>query len=394
MAMAEIGPGVAGGSNRQALSDEDKAGRDLFMSWAADAGCTFEFDEIGNLFATRAGNDPDKPPVLVGSHLDTQPTGGRFDGVYGVLGGLEVIESLNDMGVTTAAPLQVAVWTNEEGSRFQPSMMGSAVWGGALPLEQALKHQDFDGKTVGEELTRLGWDGDLPARPRSYTASFELHIEQGPILETDQIEIGIVTAVQGFRWYTIELTGHPAHAGPTPMEVRKDPARALGDILEGVYAMAAENAPWARATFAQFRSEPISPNTIPEKLTFSLDMRNPDGDTLMAMDAGMRDIVAAAAERHGTPAAIHVDTDSPPVKFHDDCIAAVEESVQALGFSHKRMVSGAGHDACYVAAHAPTSMIFVPCDEGLSHNEAENISAEQAERGASVLLGAVQRMAG
>ena len=223
MDMAEVGPGVAGGSNRQALSDDDKAGRDLFMSWAAEAGCTFEFDEIGNLFATRAGSDPDKPPVLVGSHLDTQPTGGRFDGVYGVLGGLEVVETLNDLNVTTEAPIEVAVWTNEEGSRFQPSMMGSAVWGGALPLEQALKHEDFDGTTVGEELKRLGWDGDLPARPRPYTAAFELHIEQGPILEADETEIGVVTAVQGFRWYTIELGGHPAHAGPTPMDVRKDP---------------------------------------------------------------------------------------------------------------------------------------------------------------------------
>jgi len=394
MDMAEIGPGVAGGSNRQALSDEDKAGRDLFMGWAAEAGCTFEFDQIGNLFATRPGSDPDKAPVLVGSHLDTQPTGGRFDGVYGVLGGLEVVERLNDLDITTAAPIQVAVWTNEEGSRFQPSMMGSAVWGGALPLEQALKHQDFDGKTVGEELKRLGWDGELPARPRDYTAAFELHIEQGPILEADAIEIGIVTAVQGFRWYTIELGGHPAHAGPTPMEVRKDPARALGDILAGVYALAAENAPWARATFAQFRSQPISPNTIPESITFSLDMRNPDGDTLLAMDAAMRDIVASSTDAHGVTAAIHVDTDSPPVKFHDDCIAAVESSVQDLGFSHTRMVSGAGHDACYAAAHVPTSMIFVPCDEGLSHNEAENISIDQAERGASVLFGAVQRMAG
>jgi len=394
MEMAKIGPGVAGGSNRQALSDEDKAGRDLFMSWASNAGCTFEFDEIGNLFATRPGTNPDMAPVMTGSHLDTQPTGGRFDGVYGVLGGLEVIETLNDLGVTTEAPLEIVVWTNEEGSRFQPSMMGSAVWGGALPLEQALKHEDFDGKTVGEELSRLGWDGELAARPRPYTAAFELHIEQGPILEADQVDIGIVTAVQGFRWYTIELGGHPAHAGPTPMEVRKDPARALGDILDGVYKLAAEHAPWARATFAQFRSEPISPNTIPEKITFSLDMRNPDGDTLLAMDAAMRDIVAAQVERHGVTTAIHVDTDSPPVKFHDDCIAAVESSVEALGFSHQRMVSGAGHDACYVAAHYPTSMIFVPCDEGLSHNEAENISIDQAEQGASVLLGAVRHMAG
>ena len=393
MDMAEVGPGVAGGSNRQALSDDDRAGRDLFISWATDAGCTIEFDEIGNLFARREGKDPDMAPVLVGSHLDTQPTGGRFDGVYGVLGGLEVIETFNDEGFVTRAPLEVAVWTNEEGSRFQPSMMGSAVWGGALALEQALKHEDFDGITVGEELKRLGWDGTREAAPRPYTASFELHIEQGPILEADQTEIGVVTGVQGFRWYTVELQGHPAHAGPTPMEVRQDPARALGGIIDAVYKMAAEHAPWARATFAQFRSEPVSPNTVPERILFSLDMRNPDGDTLAAMETAMRSIVDEQSALHGVPASIVIDTDSPPVKFHDDCISAVEASAEALGFSHQRMVSGAGHDACYVAKHYPTSMIFVPCDDGLSHNEAENISAEQAERGASVLLGAVRTMA-
>lgn len=394
MDMAKVGPGVAGGSNRQALSDDDRDGRELLMSWAAAAGCTFEFDEIGNLFATRPGSNPDKAPVLVGSHLDTQPTGGRFDGVYGVLGGLEVIETLNDLGEVTEAPIQLAVWTNEEGSRFPPSMMGSAVWGGALPLDRALQQEDFDGKSVGEELERLGWNGDLPARPRPLTAAFELHIEQGPILEASQDDIGIVTAVQGFRWYTIELGGHPAHAGPTPMDVRKDPARALAEILSGVYSLAADHAPWARATFAQFRSQPISPNTIPETITFSLDMRNPDGDVLELMDQSMREIVADRSAAHGVTYSIHVDTDSPPVQFNSMCVEAVEQAADALGLTHQRMVSGAGHDACYVAAHYPTSMIFVPCDEGLSHNEAENISQEQAEQGASVLLGAVRSVAG
>ncbi|MEM7288091.1 MAG: Zn-dependent hydrolase [Actinomycetota bacterium] len=394
MAMAEVGPGVAGGNNRLAISDDDMAGRDLLMRWAADAGCTFECDEIGNLFATRPGSNPDKPPVLTGSHLDTQPTGGRFDGVYGVLGGLEVIETLNDHGIVTEAPIQLAVWTNEEGSRFPPSMMGSAVWAGALPLAHALKTQDFDGKSVEDELQRLGWDGDLPARPRPLTAAFELHIEQGPILEDAALEIGVVTGVQGYRWYTIELGGTPAHAGPTPMDLRHDPARALGDIIAGVYAVAAEHAPWSRATFAQFRSVPVSPNTVPETITFSLDMRNPDGDVLRAMEEAMRTTVGEACARHGVTSSIQIDADSPPVKFDDGCIAAVEQSADALGLSHQHMVSGAGHDACHVAAHCPTSMIFVPCDDGVSHNEAENISAEQAEKGASVLLGAIGEMAG
>jgi len=393
MAMAEVGPGVAGGSNRQALSDDDRDGRNLFIDWATAAGCEIEFDEIGNLFARRPGANTAAPPVLVGSHLDTQPTGGRFDGVYGVLGGLEVIESLNDRGVTTSAPIELAVWTNEEGSRFQHSMMGSGVWGGQLELAEALALVDVDGISVASELERLGWAGTRPAAPSEYAASFELHIEQGPILEAGQIEIGIVTAVQGLRWYTLELFGHPAHAGPTPMDVRKDPARALGHIINEVYAVAADLAPWARATFAMFRSEPVSPNTVPERIACSLDMRNPDAGALQQMDDAMREIVARQAKAFGIDHAITVDNDSPPVAFDETCVSAVEESVKSLGFSHQRMVSGAGHDACYVAAHVPTSMIFVPCDDGLSHNEAENISPTQAAQGASVLLGAVERVA-
>ena len=394
MTMAEVGPGRAGGSNRQALSDEDKAGRDLFIGWATAAGCSIEFDQIGNLFARREGADADKAPVLLGSHLDTQPTGGRFDGVYGVLGGLEVIERLNDLAEVTEAPLEVAVWTNEEGSRFQPSMMGSAVWGGHLPLEQALKREDVDGVSVGYELNRLDWAGERRAAPRPYTAAFELHIEQGPVLESGATEIGVVTGVQGFRWYTLELFGRPTHAGSTPMEVRKDPVRALHEILAAAYATAAEYAPHARTTIAKLRSEPVSPNTVPERVACSLDIRHPDTDTLSALEAALRDAVDRATARHLIRSSITVDAYSAPVAFHPDCIAAVERSVEALGFSHQRIISGAGHDACYVAPHTPTSMIFVPCADGLSHNEAENITLEQAERGASVLLGVVRSMAG
>lgn len=393
MAMAEVGPGVAGGSNRQALSDDDRDGRNLFISWAEAAGCTIVFDEIGNLFARRPGTDPDRAPVLIGSHLDTQPTGGRFDGVYGVLGGLEVIESLNDDNISTAAPVEVAVWTNEEGSRFQHSMMGSGVWAGFLDLEEARALVDVDGISVGSELDRHGWAGTRPTAPADYDASFELHIEQGPILEADEVEIGIVTAVQGLRWYTLELFGHPAHAGPTPMDVRKDPSRALGAIISDVYEMAAIHAPWARATFAMFRSEPVSPNTVPERIVCSLDMRHPDKATLQQMDDAMRAIVERHTAAHDVTFAVTVDNDSPPVQFDETCVAAVESSVRSLGFSHQRMVSGAGHDACYISAHVPTSMIFVPCDDGLSHNEAENISPEEAERGASVLLNAVLEVA-
>ena len=389
MAMAEIGPGVAGGSNRQALSDEDAAGRALLLSWAAVAGCTHQFDEIGNLFITRTGAVVDAPSVLVGSHLATQPTGGRFDGVYGVLGGFEVIETLNDLGIVTEAPIELVVWTNEEGSRFQHSMMGSAVWAGSLGLEAARDLVDVDGVSVGEELDRLGWNGERAASPADHDAAFELHIEQGPILEAAGTEVGVVTDVQGLRWYTIELLGYPAHAGPTPMNVRRDPARALGEIINGVYELAAGSGPDARATFAMFESEPTSPNTVPELIRARLDMRHPDEAILDALNEEVHRIVERSSTRHDVDHRITIDNHSPPVQFGEQCVSAVERGARSLGLSSQRIVSGAGHDACYVAGHVPTAMIFVPCDDGLSHNEAENISEEQAEAGASVLLHAV-----
>jgi len=394
MAMAEVGRTEHGGSNRQALSDDDAAGRALFTGWAVAAGCTVETDEIGNLFVRRSGSDDAADPVLIGSHLDTQPTGGRFDGVYGVLGGLEVIERLNDLGVATERPIEVAVWTNEEGSRFQYSMMGSAVWAGRLGLAQALDMVDSEGVSVGAELDRLGWAGQREARPRSYAATFELHIEQGPILEQRALDIGVVTGVQGLRWFTIDITGFPAHAGPTPMDVRRDPARAVAAIIEEVYAAVEGFAPWGRATFAQLSSSPISPNTVPEHLSCTLDIRHPDLGLLDELEGKARSIVADVAEWCGVEARITKQNDSPPVAFDRRCIEAVADAAGAVGLSNVEMVSGAGHDACYVAVHSPTSMIFVPCEHGLSHNEAERITPDQAERGASVLLGAVLAMAG
>lgn len=394
MAMAEVAPTENGGSNRQALSDEDAAGRALFLGWATAAGCSHEIDEIGNLFVRRPGTDPSKPPILLGSHLDTQPTGGRFDGVYGVLGGLEVIERLNDLGVQTEAAIELAVWTNEEGSRFQTSMMGSGVWAQKLTLDDAKSLTDIDGISVADELERLGWAGARPAQPSPYTAAFELHIEQGPILEDEELEIGVVSGVQGLRWFSIELGGFPAHAGPTPMEGRKDPARVIGRIVDRVYEIVDGETPWGRGTFAQFGSEPVSPNTIPERLWCTLDLRHPDAGVLERMEKEMRAIVDEEATARGVSATVTRENESPPVVFDENCVASVEASVSSLGFRNKRMISGAGHDACYVALHAPTAMIFVPCDDGLSHNEAENITKEQAERGASVLLGAVRQMAG
>ncbi len=394
MEMAEVGATANGGSNRQALSDDDAAGRELFLHWAQAAGCQAETDRIGNLWVRRSGTDSSAEPVLLGSHLDTQPTGGRFDGVYGVLGGLEVIERLNDLEVATERPIDLVVWTNEEGSRFQYSMMGSAVWAQKLELEGALGLADVDGVTVAEELDRLGWAGTRPTHPVGAVASFELHIEQGPILEAEDVAVGVVTGVQGLRWFTIELGGFPAHAGPTPMVGRRDPARAIAGIVDGVYRSVAGRDEWARATFAQFRSWPVSPNTIPETLSCTLDLRHPDGETLEAMEAEMRAIVADRSDACGVEQQVTRQNDSPPVHFDEALVDVIENAASGLGVSHRRMISGAGHDACYVARHHPTAMIFVPCQDGLSHNEAESITPEQAEVGASVLLGAVRTVAG
>lgn len=393
MDMAEVGATPAGGSNRQALSDEDRAGRDLFISWVEQAGCTMELDPVGNLFARRPGTEPDAAPVVLGSHLDTQPTGGRFDGVYGVLGGLEVVESLNDHAVETRAPVEVAVWTNEEGSRFPVSMMGSAVWAGVLPLDEVRAITDRSGISVGDELDRLGWAGsaDFGKPLRAY---LELHIEQGPILEASGSSVGVVTGVQGIRWFTVTLEGFPAHAGTTPMGRRQDPARPLAAVLSGLYEMAAGHSPEVRLTPAQFRSEPVSANTVPAHIAFSIDVRHPDAAVLDEMEAGLRDLVDRAGAEHGCGQSVEIINDCAPVTFDAECVRAVESAAERCGYSHERIGSGAGHDACHVALRAPAGMIFVPCADGLSHNEAESIEPEAAGRGAEVLLHATLDLAG
>lgn len=393
MDMAEVGATPEGGSNRQALTDDDKAGRDLFIEWAEQAGCSIELDAVGNLFARRPGSEPGAPPVVLGSHLDTQPTGGRFDGVYGVLGGLEVVETLNNHSIQTRAPIEIAVWTNEEGSRFPVSMMGSAVWAGVLELDEARSLTDLNGVSVGTELDRLGWAGAAPlARP--LCAYLELHIEQGPVLEENSKSIGVVTGVQGIRWLTVSLSGVPAHAGTTPMDRRHDPARPLATILSGLYKMALGDFPSAHITPAQFRSQPASPNTVPAEVVFSIDLRHPDAHVLNDMEAEVRRLVFETAAEHDCQAGIEIDNDCAPVTFDDECINAVETAAQRCGYSHQRINSGAGHDACHTALKAPTGMIFIPCHDGLSHNEAESIDVDAAGKGAEVLLYAALQLAG
>ncbi|SDZ93130.1 Zn-dependent hydrolase [Microbulbifer marinus] len=393
MEMATIGATAKGGCNRQALTDLDRDGRDLFVRWCREAGCSIDIDAMGNIFVRRPGRNPDLPPVLTGSHLDTQPTGGRFDGVYGVLAGLEVIRSLNDAGIETEAPLEVAVWTNEEGARFSPAMIGSGVWSGEFDLDYAYGRTDKDGKTFGDELQRIGYRGETEARARPLAAAFEVHIEQGPILEQEQKQIGVLSGVQGMHWYDLTLTGQPCHAGPSPMEGRRDPFMALHRILEQLYRLAEDHGPWARVTFGDIRAEPGSRNTVPEQLVLAVDLRHPDQQVLNAMDHSFREIAAAAAVEVGVEASIRDEWRSPAVAFAPQCVAAVRESVTELGYSNKEMVSGAGHDSVYISRVAPTGMIFVPCEKGLSHNEAENAQPEDLEAGANVLLHAMLKIA-
>ena len=393
MVMAEIGATERGGCNRQALTDEDKLGRDLFANWCREAGCTVSVDEMGNMFARRPGSNTDAPPVLTGSHLDTQPTGGKFDGVYGVLAGLEVLRTLEEAGIETDAPLEVVVWTNEEGARFAPAMVGSGVWASEMQRDEVYAIEDKAGKRFGEELERIGYRGDLPAKPRPIRAAFEAHIEQGPILEAEALQIGILTGVQGARWYDLIIEGQPVHAGPTPMEGRRDPFRGVLPILEYCYELAEKYAPWGRATFGDIKAEPGSRNTVPERLIVNVDLRHPDPAVLDEMDRLFRTFVTKACEAKKLQGLVEELWHMPVTEFDPNCVDAVRRATAELGYSSMEMVSGAGHDALYVAKVAPTSMIFVPCKDGVSHNEAEDVKSEDLEAGCNVLLHAMLKMA-
>ncbi|WP_339891463.1 Zn-dependent hydrolase [uncultured Alteromonas sp.] len=393
MEMASIGGTEKGGCNRQALTDLDKAGRDLFVKWCEEIGCIARVDQMGNLFLRREGTDNDLPPVLMGSHLDTQPTGGKFDGVYGVLGGLEVLRTLHENKIQTLHPIEVAVWTNEEGARFSPAMIGSGVWCGEFSLDYGLQRSDKNGLTISEELKRIGYFGAHPCAPFPIKAAFELHIEQGPILESLQKPIGVVKGVQGMRWYDLVVHGQPVHAGPTPMDQRRDPVKAASHIIQQLYQLADEHAPQARATFGDINVSPGSRNTVPETLTLTVDLRHPDQDVLNKMDEKFRQISAQVCAECDVKFDILDEWDSPAVEFNKQCIDAVRASVEAVGLPYEEMFSGAGHDSVYVSKVAPTSMIFIPCEKGISHNEAENATPEDITAGCQVLLGAVLKSA-
>jgi len=393
MEMAKIGATDKGGVCRLALTDIDREARDLFVKWCEEAGCEVTIDQMGNIFGRRAGKNPDLPPVMTGSHIDSQPTGGKFDGIYGVLSGLEVIRALNDAGVETEAPIEVSAWTNEEGSRFAPAMVSSGVFAGVFDLEYGLSRSDLDGKTMGEELKRIGYAGEAPVG-KPVRAFFEAHIEQGPILEAEDKTIGVVTDAQGQRWYECTFTGQEAHAGPTPMQTRRDAMVGAARVIQAVNEIGLANAPLACATVGLVQVFPNSRNTIPGRVFFCVDLRHPDDATLTRMDQELR----AAIEE--TASALKLETEleeiwySPPVPFDADCVAAVRRAAEDNGYAHRDIVSGAGHDACYIARAAPTSMIFIPCEDGISHNEIENATPEHCAAGCQVLLQAMLERAG
>ncbi|MHA1153302.1 MAG: Zn-dependent hydrolase [Alphaproteobacteria bacterium] len=394
MEMAKIGATEKGGCCRLALTDLDRQSRDLFVRWCEAAGCSIKIDRMGNIFARRPGKNDDLAPVMTGSHLDTQPTGGRFDGVFGVLAGLEVVRSLNDLGVETERPIEVAVWTNEEGSRFAPAMVASGVFAGVYELEYGLSRSDADGKTMGEELQRIGYAGAEEVGGREIHAFFETHIEQGPILEAEDKTIGIVTDAQGQRWYEVTLTGVESHAGPTPMARRKDALLGAARIVELVNRTGLDNAPVACATVGMMEVYPNSRNVIPGRVFVAIDFRHPDDDVLAKMDATLRAGIEKIAGEIGLEYELEQIFYYKPVHFDEACVAAVREGAEAFGYQAKEIVSGAGHDACYMAKVAPTSMVFVPCVDGISHNEIEDAKPEWITAGGNVLLRAVVEKAG
>ncbi len=392
MEMAQIGATDKGGVCRLSLTEDDRLGRDLFVGWCREAGLAVTVDGIGNIFARRPGKQESLPPVVMGSHLDSQPTGGKFDGVYGVLAGLEAVRTLNDQGIETAAAIEVASWTNEEGVRFAPAMFGSGVFGGVFDLDFALSRTDSSGVTVAEALAEIGYAGPAAASGRQIAAHLEVHIEQGPVLESEAKTIGVVTGVQGMNWYDLVVTGGESHAGTTPMNARRDALRCAMGLIEEFYALAARAPPEARLTAARLTSSPASRNTVPGRVTCGIDLRHPDGDVLERLDREFHE--AAAAVPDGFAAELSGVWASPPARFHEMCVGAIAKAAESLGFGHREMVSGAGHDSVYTSRVAPTGMIFVPCAGGLSHNEAESAEPSDLAAGCDVLLNSAMALAG
>ena len=393
MSMAEIGPGAKGGSRRLALTDEDKQGRDLFVAWCKQEGCAITIDDMGNIFARRSGKNNDLAPIAAGSHLDTQPHGGKFDGIYGVLSALEVVRTLNEHNVETEAPIEIVMWTNEEGSRFAPAMIASGVFAGLFEKDFAYSRTDSDGKTLKDELERIGYMGEQICGDHPLSALFEAHIEQGPILERDKDQVGVVIGGQGQRWLDVTLKGQDSHAGSTPMPGRRDALVAAADLISNIQKIALDGAPYAVATVGEMSVMPNSRNTIPGEVFLTVDIRNPDDSALKEMSDALHQACKDIGSAHNVEIQANEIWHIPPIQFDPKCVSAVSNAANTLGYKNQEMVSGAGHDACQVCSIVPTAMIFVPCEGGLSHNEEEHAEAEDLEAGCNVLLHAMLQIA-
>lgn len=389
METAQFGLTAKGGVRRLTLSDLDRTVREWFVAACREAGCAITIDDMGNIFARRPGKNPNLPPIAVGSHLDTQPTGGKFDGVIGVLSGLEILRTLNEAGYETNAPVEVINWTNEEGSRFAPAMLASGVFARKFTRDYAYARADREGKKFGDELARIGFRGEAPCGEHPLAAFFELHIEQGPILEAEEKTIGVVTDVQGMRWFEATVTGEDCHAGSTPMPMRKDALLGAARMISAINAIGVRHGPLAVATVGLIEARPNSRNVIPGETFFTIDIRHPEDAVLATMEAEIEVELKAIAADAGLELALARVWNSPPVHFDAACVAAVRDGASALGYAHRDIISGAGHDAAYVAHVAPTAMIFVPCERGVSHNELEKAEPEHVAAGADVLLRAV-----
>jgi N-carbamoyl-L-amino-acid hydrolase len=389
MSFAEIGVTPKGGVRRLTLSDVDKRGRDRFRAECEALGLTVRVDAIGNMFARRPGRDPSRLPVLFGSHLDSQPSGGKFDGALGVIGGLEVMRSLRDMHIVTEAPLELINWTDEEGSRFGHSLMGSGVWSGVFSLDKAYALTDTEGTTVASALDSIGYRGTEPAAPFKADAYFELHIEQGPILEREGLPIGVVLGAQGMVWYDVVATGQDSHAGTTPPSARKDALVCAARIIDLVDRLMRARGDDGRGTVGQLLVSPNSRNVVPGEVRFSVEFRHPSDTEVDALDAEFPASAQEIADACGVTLEVTTLFKLPAQPFDAACVELVRQGAARLGYGTRDIVSGAGHDAVYVARHVPTAMIFTPCKDGLSHNEAESIQPEEAAAGCQVLFEAV-----
>jgi len=386
MTMAKIGPGIAGGNNRQTVTVEDGEARKLLQKWSEDAGMTMKVDELGSMFFKREGTDKNALPVVIGSHLDTQPTGGKYDGVLGVLAGLEIVRTLNDLNIQTKHPILVVNWTNEEGSRFPPAMMASAGYAGIYEVNTLLSAKDAEGNIFGDELDKIGWKGSETVGSQKFHCYYELHIEQGPILETEEVDIGIVTHGQGLKWLEVKLSGVEQHTGTTPMNVRKDTSLALSEIILAVNHIANKNQPNAVGSVGHIEVSPNSRNVIAGNSLFTVDIRSPDINKLVKMENELKQMTTDICKKYKIEFEMDQIGGFDPVAFDKECLNNIRNSAKKFGYSYKNIVSGAGHDACWINTVAPSAMIMCPCVDGLSHNEAEEIKPEWAASSTNVML--------